>query len=246
MEEQLDEVEEGKVEWHELLQKFYDDFKPMLDAALHQKKTPTGLKCPECKKGKLNITEGRRGEYLTCSRYPKCKFSSDFLREDGEIQIVEAEKTGVVCEKCGSEMVLRMGKQGEFLACSKYPKCKTAMSFTRDEANKIIPQRAVDTGITCKKCGKPMAIKKGRHGEFLACTGYPECKSTMNFTRDEQGNIKADLGAETGVTCNKCNSPMVIKRGRRGEFLACSSYPECRNAMPFERDRKSTRLNSSH
>ncbi len=235
MEEQLDEVEEGKVEWHELLQRFYDDFKPALDAALHQKKTPTGLKCPECKKGKLNITEGRRGEYLTCSRYPKCKFSSDFLLENGEIQIVEAEKTGVVCEKCGSEMVLRMGKQGEFLACSKYPKCKTAMSFARDEANKIIPQLAVDTGIACKKCGKPMSIKKGRHGEFLACTGYPECKSTMNFTRDEQGNFKPDLGAETGVTCAKCNSPMVIKRGRRGEFLACSGYPECRNAMPFER-----------
>jgi DNA topoisomerase-1 len=132
-------------------------------------------------------------------------------------------------------MVLRMGKQGEFLACSKYPKCKTAMSFTRDEANKIIPQLAVDTGIACKKCGKPMAIKKGRNGEFLACTGYPECKSTMNFIRDEQGNVKPDAGAETGVTCSKCGSPMVIKRGRRGEFLACSAYPECRNAMPFER-----------
>jgi DNA topoisomerase-1 len=235
MEEQLDEVEAGKVEWHELLQKFYDDFKPMLDAALEQKKTPTGLKCPECKKGKLDITEGRRGEYLTCSKYPKCKFSSDFLRENGEIQIVEAEQTGVVCEKCGAEMVLRMGKQGEFLACSKYPKCKTAMNFMRDEAQKIVPQRAVDTGVVCKKCGKPMGIKSGRNGEFLACSGYPDCKSTMNFTRDEQGNYKPDLGAETGVTCAKCSSPMVIKRGRRGEFLACSGYPECRNAMPFER-----------
>ncbi len=235
MEEQLDEVEEGKVEWHELLQKFYDDFKPMLDAALKQKKIPTGLHCPECKKGKLNITEGRRGEYLTCSRYPKCKFSSDFSRENGDIQIVEAEKTGVVCEKCGSEMVLRMGKQGEFLACSMYPKCKTAMNFSRDENNKIVPLRAVDTGVVCKKCGQPMAIKKGRNGEFLACSGYPDCKSTANFTRDEQGVIKIDNGAETGVTCAKCNSPMVIKRGRRGEFLACSAYPECRNAMPFER-----------
>lgn len=235
MEANLDEVEEGKVEWHELLQKFYDDFKPTLDAALEQKKTPTGIKCPECKKGKLDITEGRRGEYLTCSRYPKCKFSSDFSRENGDIQIVEAEKTGVVCEKCGAEMVLRAGKQGEFLACSKYPKCKTAMNFTRDATNKIVVVRAEDIGIPCKKCGKPMSIKKGRNGEFLACTGYPECKSTMNFIRDEQGNIKPDLGAETGVTCTKCNSPMVIKRGRRGEFLACSGYPECRNAMPFER-----------
>ena len=235
MEEQLDEVEAGKVEWHELLQRFYDDFKPTLDAALEQKKIPTELKCPEFKKGKLNIAEGRRGEYMTCSKYPKCKFSSDFSRENDEIQIVEAEKTGVVCEKCGSEMVLRMGKQGEFLACSKYPKCKTAMNFSRDDKNQIVPLLAVDTGIACKKCGKPMAIKKGRNGEFLACTGYPDCKSTTNFERDESGTIKPSTGAETGVTCAKCNSPMVIKRGRRGEFLACSAYPECRNAMPFER-----------
>ena len=233
MEAQLDEVEEGKVEWHAVLQKFYDDFKPMLDAALEQKKTPTGLKCPECKKGKLDITEGRRGEYLTCSHYPKCKFSSDFTRDNGDIQIIEAEKTGVACEKCGAEMVLRVGKQGEFLACSKYPKCKTAMNFTRDADNKIVPQRAEDTGVACKKCGKPMSIKKGRNGEFLACTGYPDCKSTMNFTRDEAGGIKLDTG--TGIACSKCSSPMVVKRGFRGEFLACSSYPDCRNAMPFER-----------
>ena len=235
MEEQLDEVEAGKVEWHELLQRFYDDFKPMLDAALEQKKIPTELKCPECKKGKLNITEGRRGEYLTCACYPKCKYSSDFARVNDEIQIVEAEKTGATCEKCGSDLVLRMGKQGEFLACSNYPKCKTAMNFERDANNQIVPLRAADTGIVCKKCGQPMAIKKGRNGEFLACTSYPDCKSTMNFGRDEQGTIQPDTGAETGVTCAKCNSPMVIKRGRRGEFLACSAYPECRNAMPFER-----------
>ena len=116
-------------------------------------------------------------------------------------------------------MVLRMGKQGEFLACSKYPKCKTAMNFTRDETNKIVPMLAVDTGIVCKKCGKPMSIKKGRNGEFLACSGYPDCKSTMNFSRDEAGVIKPNAGAETGVSCAKCNSPMVIKRGRNGEFL---------------------------
>jgi DNA topoisomerase-1 len=80
-----------------------------------------------------------------------------------------------------------------------------------------------------------MSIKSGRNGEFLACSGYPDCKSTINFTRDEQGAIKPNTGVETGVTCAKCNSPMVIKRGQRGEFLACSGYPECRNAMPFER-----------
>jgi DNA topoisomerase-1 len=238
MEEQLDEIEAGKVEWHELLQRFYDDFKPTLDAALNPQKQATELKCPECKKGKLQITEGRRGEYLTCSRYPKCKFSSDFKREngEGEIQIVEQEKTGVACPKCGAEMVLRLGKRGEFLACSTYPKCKTAMNFTRDEQNKIVPKQAEETGVVCDKCGKPMIVKHGKHGDFLACSGYPDCKNTMNFSREPEGNIVAQKKAETGVTCSKCNSPMVIRRGRRGEFLACSAYPKCRNAMPFERD----------
>src|SRR5207249_11625915 len=139
---------------------FYDEFKPTLDAALEQKRTPTDLRCPECKRGKLEITEGRRGEYLTCSRYPKCKFSSDFKREEnGEITIVEQEKTGVLCEKCGAEMVLRLGKQGEFLACSNYPKCKSTANFERDPDGKIIPRRAEQTGILCEKCGKAMIVK---------------------------------------------------------------------------------------
>src|SRR5262249_44670124 len=141
-------------------------------------------KCPECKKGKLQITEGRRGEYLTCSRYPKCKFSSDFKRENGEIQIVEAEKTGVTCPNCGADMVIRLGKRGEFLACSNYPKCKTAQNFSRDVENKIVPVRIEDTGMKCDKCGKPMIVKHGRRGEFLACSGYPECKNAMSFSRD--------------------------------------------------------------
>jgi DNA topoisomerase-1 len=157
-----------------LLQKFYDDFKPMLDAALHQKKTPTGLKCPECKQGKLNITEGRRGEYLTCSRIRSVP-SSDFLREDGEIQIVEPEKTAV-CEKCGSDMVCAWASKASF-GLLEISWVQTAMSFTRDEGNKIIPQLCRGYRMVCKKCGKPMAIKKGRHGEFLRLHCYPDARA---------------------------------------------------------------------
>ena len=88
------------------------------------------------------------------------------------------------------------------------------------------------TEITCEKCQRPMAIKSGRNGIFLACTGYPECRNTTNFTRDEKGKIiieaTPDAGEEKG-TCEKCGKPMVSKNGRYGPFVACSGYPECKN-----------------
>ncbi len=87
-------------------------------------------------------------------------------------------------------------------------------------------------GISCSKCDRPMAVKSGRNGIFLACTGYPECRNTSNFTRDEKGRIIVETVAETGKkegTCEKCGRPMVTKNGKYGSFVACSGYPECKN-----------------
>jgi len=87
-------------------------------------------------------------------------------------------------------------------------------------------------GISCSKCDRPMAVKSGRNGIFLACTGYPECRNTSNFTRDEKGRIIVETVAETGKkegTCEKCGRPMVTKNGKYGSFIACSGYPECKN-----------------
>jgi len=87
-------------------------------------------------------------------------------------------------------------------------------------------------GISCSKCNRPMAIKSGRNGIFLACTGYPECRNTSNFTRDEKGRIIVETDAETGKEegiCEKCGRPMVTKNGKFGSFVACSGYPECKN-----------------
>lgn len=74
----------------------------------------------------------------------------------------------------------------------------------------------------CEKCGKPMLVRWGRHGRFLACSGYPECKSTKPLNGSEEA-------VETKEVCEKCGAPMVVKRGRFGTFLACSAYPECKN-----------------
>lgn len=91
------------------------------------------------------------------------------------------------------------------------------------------------TDIPCEKCGKTMVIKWGRHGHFLACSGYPDCKNTKEFTRAEDGDIRIVEKAEetTDETCEKCGSPMVVKSGRFGRFLACSSYPSCKSTKPL-------------
>jgi DNA topoisomerase I len=87
------------------------------------------------------------------------------------------------------------------------------------------------TDINCEKCGKPMVIKWGRNGQFLACSGYPDCKTTKPFVRNENGEVEAAPEETTDELCPKCNSPMVVKRGRFGKFLACSRYPECNHTQ---------------
>ena len=105
-----------------------------------------------------------------------------------------------------------------------------------------------ETDITCDKCGKPMIIKQRRRigGEFLSCSGYPECKNASDFERDGDRIVikKASEPKETDIECEKCGSVMVIKTRRRdgAEFLACSGYPKCRNAASFERDGDSIRM----
>jgi DNA topoisomerase I len=92
------------------------------------------------------------------------------------------------------------------------------------------------TEVPCDKCGRQMVIKWGRHGHFLACPGYPECKNTKEFTKDEDGSVQV-VEAQVEATdeiCEKCGNPMIVKRGRFGNFLACSQYPECKNTKPLK------------
>jgi DNA topoisomerase-1 len=92
------------------------------------------------------------------------------------------------------------------------------------------------TDVPCDKCGRQMVIKWGRHGHFLACPGYPECKNTKEFTKDEAGSIQVveALVEATDEICEKCGSAMVLNRGRFGNFLACSQYPECKTTKPLK------------
>lgn len=101
----------------------------------------------------------------------------------------------------------------------------------------------VSVGLDCPACGRQLHIKMGKNGAFLACSGYPECRFTRNYTRDEKGNIVMEAPARQEATdqvCDKCGQPMVLKQGRYGSFLACSAYPACKNTRSLENGRPSS------
>ncbi len=89
------------------------------------------------------------------------------------------------------------------------------------------------TEHNCPKCSKPLRIKWSRNGPFLACGGYPECSFTSNYDRDEKGAVRLVTEQATEEKCEKCGSPMLLKHGRFGQFLACSSYPQCKSTRPI-------------
>jgi DNA topoisomerase-1 len=136
--------------------------------------------------------------------------------------------TGLKCELDGGEMVIKWGRNGEFLACSNYPKCTNTKEFTRDDQGNIVPQerQALSTEPTdevCEKCGKPMVRRRSRFGEFLGCSGYPDCEGIKRLKSDPIG---------TGVNCPDCKEGEVLeRRSRRGKlFYGCSRYPKCKFA----------------
>jgi DNA topoisomerase-1 len=91
-----------------------------------------------------------------------------------------------------------------------------------------VKREETPTDLTCEKCGLPMVIKWGRHGHFLACSGYPECRNTKEFKKGADGGIEVQAQPTTDEVCDACKSAMVVKTGRFGKFLACSRYPECK------------------
>ncbi len=160
-------------------------------------------------------------------------FEAELKQAGAQMRRVKGQEipTDIVCDKCQSPMVIKWGKNGEFLACSNYPACRHTTNFSRGDDGQIVPAEATaaETGKTCDKCGKPMILKQGRFGPFLACSGYPECKHTVN-PRDE---APPEEGAESAPApvCEKCGKPLITRRGRFGPFLGCSGYPECKNIV---------------
>ena len=171
MEDDLDDIADGKKEWQPIISEFYN---PFIDNIMQKEK----------ELDKKKITE---------------------------------EKTDEVCEKCGSPMVIKLGRFGKFLACTNYPDCKN----TKPIDEKGEPEEPETSDEVCEKCGSPMIFKQGRFGKFLACSNYPKCKTTKNIQK------------ELGVKCPKCNQGEIVeKRTKRGKpFYACDQYPKCEHAV---------------
>ena len=143
------------------------------------------------------------------------------------------EITDHVCEKCGAKMVIKTGKNGRFLACPNYPKCKNTKDID-DKGNIVEHIGDNESNVVCEKCGATMILKTGKFGKFLACPNYPKCKNTK--TLDENGNVVPPKPIEqSDVVCEKCGATMIVKTGRFGKFLACPNYPKCKNIVNLDK-----------
>jgi DNA topoisomerase-1 len=225
LEEELDEIEEGKLPWREAVKEFWDKFIVDLDRAddemlSYKKGIPTGDKCPKCGQGDLLERISRHGFFLGCSRYPDCDFIQDLSPE------LPAEAGGEpkteYCYNCGKEMVIKRGRFGVFLACKGYPDCKTTRRLV--EGTRVARQPDEPLDEKCPECGEQLLRRHGRYGEFIGCSGYPKCKYIRSKT--------------LGIACPKCGTGELAERmarkGRRRVFYGCNRYPECDFTTPFQ------------
>jgi DNA topoisomerase-1 len=226
MEEELDEIEEGKFQRNQVLDEFYGEFSQAMEHARGTLQADAE-KCPKCGKP-LEERFGKFGKFFGCSGYPDCTY---IKKRNGDKEADGPKETEHKCPECGRPMVQRMGRRGPFLGCSGYPECKTTMNF--DAEGKPV-RSAQPTKHVCDKCGAPMVLREGRRGPFLGCSAYPKCQNICDV--DAEGNPVKPI--TTGVDCEKCGAPMVIKRGPRGPFMGCSAYPKCKSTKPIPAEMK--------
>lgn len=240
LEEELDGIANGELIWDKVLDVFYKNFKPELEKAGGKFTAELTLEknCEICG-SPLTIKYGKNGPFAACTKYPDCSFTSNYKRqEDGSIELVAKEPdpgSGIECEKCGKELVIKSTRYGEVLACPGYPECKNIKNFMKLADGTI---KSVNTGDpvdqACPTCGKTLVIKPSRRGMFIGCEGYPDCKFTADIQTDETGKIFPKIEKVESIKCEKCDSPMVLRKGPRGRFFACSGYPKCKNAKAIQ------------
>jgi len=159
------------------------------------------------------------------------KFEDDLSYAQKHMEnIKRMEKaTDEKCERCGSPLVIKWGKHGSFYACSSYDKKDpNSCTFTKENPIDLPDLDTAEMPETqeeeyCENCGRPMVLKRGRFGQFMACTGYPECKTTRRL--DQQKKVP-DIPLDE--KCPECQRNLIIRHGRYGEFTSCSGYPDCK------------------
>jgi DNA topoisomerase-1 len=228
-EEELDEIETGKCHYAEVLDEFWGPFSEALRKAETEmqplKGIPTGEHCPECGRPLLQQFSAKTGRpFEGCSGYkedPPCKYIKP---QEGEAPRPQPEVTDIKCPACGNLMVRKEGRFGTFFTCQGAPDCPTTMNLGPDGRPVVT---ALPTEHVCPKCDKKsLLLKTSKAGKrYVQC---PDSKCKFISDADESGApVKP---AETGVNCEKCGRPMIIKSSWRGPFLACTGYPACRGA----------------
>jgi DNA topoisomerase I len=229
LEEELDEIEEGKELWTDALAEFYQKFEKDLHYAekhmenVKRMEKPTDEKCERCG-SPLVIKWGKHGSFYACSAYDKSDPNSCTFTKENPIDLPDLDSADLqettqeeYCENCGRPMVLKRGRFGQFMACTGYPDCKTTRRL--DQAKKV-PDIPLDE--KCPQCGRNLLIRHGRFGEFVSCSGYPDCKY-----------VKQNL---IGVKCPDCkDGDIAEKKARRGNyFYGCTNYPKCEFTSAFK------------
>ena len=201
MEDELDEIEEGKMQWTDTVREFYDPFEKALINAqkgmrnVKREETPTDIECEKC--GKMMVIKwGRNGRFLACPGYPECKNTRELPGENGESapsQAPAVETTDQKCPKCGSPMVIKSGRFGKFMACSAYPGCKTT--------------KPIPLGVKCPKCGGELSERRIKGGKsFYGCSNYPKC----DF---------ASWDRPLPRKCPECGSPYLVEKYSKKDGL---------------------------
>ncbi|HEY0051360.1 MAG TPA: type I DNA topoisomerase [Pyrinomonadaceae bacterium] len=233
MENQLDEIEEGKLDWRNALRGFYDKFSKDLETAVEtiknkkQTSIPTNEICEKCGSGMV-IKFGRFGQFLACANYPECKNTREVgsKKTDGGSD-AQAQGNGADaenksdaqsaevpnCELCGREMSLKKGRFGSFYGCTGYPECKNIRKIAKGEQKPVAPPVELDE--ICPKDGVKLVRRQGRFGEFISCSNYPKCDYIKRETLD--------------IPCTKCKTgEIAVKKSKRGKvFYGCTNYPKC-------------------
>jgi DNA topoisomerase-1 len=225
MEEKLDEIEEGSAAWQTVLGDFYETFKEDLAQAkekmrnVKRQEIETDLVCDKCGERKMVIKWGRNGEFLACPGYPECRNTMNFRREDGKIVAEKEEDVPVdeKCPECAAAMVMKRGRFGRFLACTRYPECKGT--------------KPISIGVTCPKaCGGYISEKRSRRGKtFYGCSSYPKCDFvSWDRPRNEP--------------CPTCGSAYLLDKfsKKSGPFVACPNK-ECDYRRESESIRRGVR-----
>jgi DNA topoisomerase-1 len=229
LEEELDEIEDGKEAWTDALAEFYKKFEKDLHYAekhmenVKRMEKPTDQVCERCGQP-LVIKWGKHGSFFACSAYDKndpnsCTFTKENPIDLPDLDSADLQETSQeeYCENCGRPMVLKRGRFGTFMACTGYPDCKTTRRL--DQAKKV-PDIPLDE--KCPQCGRNLLIRHGRFGEFVSCSGYPDCKY-----------VKQNL---VGVKCPECKEGDIAeKKARRGNiFYGCTNYPKCKFTSAYK------------